>query len=49
MSHTAKALLFLIRALEFERAHHTYKTACARIDMASRARVLAARLIAGRA
>ena len=49
MSHPAKFLQFLIRAIEFDRVHGTYATRCARIDMMARARVLADRLIQGRA
>jgi len=49
MSHTAKVLQFLIRAIEFDKQHGTYATRCARIDLQNRARVLGARLIAGRA
>jgi hypothetical protein len=49
MSHPAKFLQFLIRAIEHDRAHGTYRTRCDRIALEQRARVLAARLIGGRA
>ena len=49
MSHTAKFLQFLLRAIEFDRVHGTYRTRCARIQLKARARVLADRLIQGRA
>lgn len=49
MSHPAKFLLFLLRAIDFDRAHGTYRTRCDRIALEQRARVIAARLIGGRA
>lgn len=49
MSDAAKFLLFLLRAIDHDRAHGTYATRCARIDLQARARVLGARIIAGRA
>ena len=49
MPHTAKFLLFLIRAIDHDRAHGTYATRCARIDLQASARVLGARIIGGRA
>ena len=49
MSSTARMLTFLLRAIEFDRAHGTYRTRCARIDLQARARVLADRLIQERA
>jgi hypothetical protein len=48
MSHSAKFLQFVIRAIEFDRAHGSYRTRCDRFDLERRARVLADRIIQGR-
>lgn len=49
MSSTAKFLQFLVRAIEQHVAHGPFKFSAARIALERRARVLADRIIQGRA
>lgn len=49
MSHPAKFLQFLIAAIAHDRAHGSFRTCTDRLALERRARVIADRIIQGRA